>query len=85
MTTSTKAMTKVVMLYQGLVYNPKTFSTETLTVLALHSGVRRYSNVLLCNYSASGTFSMDSRRDTGSWSNLLFCPSFLIIYQFAHI
>lgn len=28
-------MTKVVMLYQGLVYNPKTFSTETLTVLAL--------------------------------------------------
>lgn len=55
MTTSTKAMTKVVILCQGLVYNPKTISTETLTVLALHSEVRRYSNLLLCNYSASGT------------------------------
>lgn len=83
MTTSTKAMTKVVMLCQGLVYNPKTISAETLTVLALHSEVRRYSNLLLCNYSASGTLSMNSRRDMRSWSvsNLLFCPSLLITYH----
>lgn len=81
-------MTKVVMLCQGLVYNPKTISAETLTVLALHSEVRRYSHLLLCNYSASGTLSVDSRRDMRSWSvsNLLFL-SFIINYlpQFVHI
>lgn len=55
MTTGTTAVTKVVMLCQGLVYDSKTISTEMLTVLALHSEGRRHSGLLLCNYSASGT------------------------------
>lgn len=47
---------KVLMLCQGLVYNAKIFPwTAALPVLVLFGSVRRYSHLLLSNYSASGT------------------------------
>lgn len=47
---------KVLMLCQGLVYNAKIFPwTAALPVLVLFGSARRYSHLLLSNYSASGT------------------------------
>lgn len=77
MTTSTKAMTKVLMLCQGLVYDPKSISVETPGVLALRSGARRYSNELLRNRCAQwhSERGRQRRRGRSSVSSLLLLSS----------
>lgn len=74
-------MTKVLMLCQGLVYDPKSVSVETPGVLALRSGARRYSNELLRNRCASGTVSVDGSGgvDAPPSPARWFCPPVFII------